>query len=282
MNYNNMISFDVPAYRVAGSDAEFILYALAVGASLDKEGDVNLRRVYEKELRPVSTFYTLAGWKEPGWLSDAGIVREGIVHVRERLYVHRELTRGTSLRVKPRIVGIADLGAHKGAVVTTGTTIVDEADGALLAETGSVLLCRRNGGIEGALPASKSSRFSVPERSPDEVVPWAVRQDQAALYRLCGDWNPIHIDPDLATEVGFERPLLHGLCTFGALCAAVEDRSQIGKGTSLVELEADFLAPVFGGDRLDFQIFDDAEVAGFAVETASGVRTMCGKLKLRR
>ncbi len=280
MDNDALMKRQIPGFDVPAGDADLILYALAVGASLDRAGHVNLGRVYEKGIRPLPTFYTLAAWKQPGWLFDLGVVREGLVHVREVLEVHRALTPGTTLRVEPRLIEAANLDAGKGVAISSGTRITDKADGALLAETRSILLCRKNATIEGAPRARKTERFGVPSGLPGEIVPWSVRADQAALYRLCGDFNPIHIDPRASAAIGFEEPLLHGLCTFGALCAAVEDRSLVGRGKTVTELQADFLAPVFGGDQLEFRLFEGAQGLDFAASGRGDSTVMCGKMKL--
>ncbi len=280
MDNDTLMNRPIPGFDVPSGDSDLILYALAVGASLDREGSVNLGRVYEKGIRPLPTFYTLAAWKQSGWLFDLGVVREGLVHVREVLEVHRALTPGTTLRVEPRLIEAVNLDAGKGVVVSSGTRITDKADGTLLAETRSILLCRKNERIEGAPRAAKTERFPVPRELPGEILPWRVREDQAAMYRLCGDYNPIHIDPEASAAIGFPEPLLHGLCTFGALCAAVEDRSLVGRGRTVTEFQADFLAPVFGGDQVEFRLFGGAESLDFAAFGRGDSSVMSGKMKL--
>ncbi|MGX7680177.1 MaoC/PaaZ C-terminal domain-containing protein [Jatrophihabitans sp. DSM 45814] len=171
--------------------------------------------------------------------------------------------------VTTRIDGIYDKGS--GALVTRSSQITD-ADGKLLAETTGGSFIRGEGGFGG--DRGPATDWALPAREPDIVkdqltVPW-----QALLYRLSGDRNPLHSDPTFAARGGFERPILHGLCTFGFAGRALLHGVAESDPARLRSVSARFSAPVYPGETLRTSIWKDGDQALFTTESSSGVTVL--------
>jgi acyl dehydratase len=171
---------------------------------------------------------------------------EGIVHSAQAITLHRPFTAGATLTTIAKIAGIYDLKRFAQAVLTTKTR--DEAD-ELVCETEWSMLYRFDGGFDGPRPPAVE-RHRVPIREADFLVEEVTSDEQALLYRLSGDRNPLHADPDLAKKVGFDAPILHGLCTYGFVGRAVLGEACDGDPTRLKALSGQFRRPVFPGETL--------------------------------
>jgi acyl dehydratase len=171
------------------------------------------------------------------------------------------------VRTETLISGIYDKGS--GALVTLSAKSVDATDGTPRFNTTSSLFVRGEGGFGGPRGSERALR-PVPDREPDEVVTYTTRSDQALLYRLSGDRNPLHSDPLFAARAGFERPILHGLCTYGftgrALLHAVcgSDSGLFGR------MAGRFTRPVDPGDTLRIAIWREESGAQFRTSTERG------------
>ena len=199
-----------------------ILYALGVGAASDPLDERQLRLVYEKDLVPLPTMATVLA--SPGaWMRDnaeLGIDFAKMVHGEQSVQMHAALPPSGILVGKSRVARLVDKGEGKGAIMHVEKELWDEADQRLVAVSEQVLFLRGDGGFSqrsgGDEPAAAPP--PVPDRTPDRVVTLPTRPDQAVLYRLSGDLNPLHIDPAVANKAGFQRPILHGLATYGFAC----------------------------------------------------------------
>ncbi len=136
-----------------------------------------------------------------------------VVHGEQKVELHRPLPPSGQFTAHGRTVGAFDKGAGKGAVVVHETVWTDEAGEKVATLTGSTF-ARGDGGFGGPSEGAPAPH-ATPQRAPDISLDFATRPDQALLYRLNGDRNPLHADPDVARQAGFERPILHGLCTYG-------------------------------------------------------------------
>jgi acyl dehydratase len=176
----------------------------------------------------------------------------GSFHGEQRITLHRPIPPSGAVTGRSKIVGLYDKG--KAAVVVTETKVVDINDGAPLCTTYMSSYLRGEGGWGGDRGPS-GARNVPPERAPDYEITYRTSLEQALLYRLSGDRNPLHVDPSLAAAAGFDRPILHGLCTYGftgrallhALCASDPARFR--------QMEARFSSPVLPGDDLTVRIW---------------------------
>ena len=155
---------------------------------------------------------------------------------------------------------MTDRGAGKGAVVVVQREISNTANGRLCCTLEQTLLLRGDGGFGGEPPKHKPS--VIPERAPDAVASFSVDPRAALIYRLSGDWNPLHADPEAAKRAGFERPILHGLASYAIAGVAVARALGLSPG-ALASLACRFAGIVFPSDRLDFRIWREGTGAAF-------------------
>lgn len=192
--------------------------------------------------------------------------RRMIVHGTQRVELARPVPVEGSLTCTTEVTAIHDKG--KGGVVGLTTTGVDES-GETVVTTVVGLFIRGAGGFgEGNGP--EAMRRAVPDRAPDHELTAPTGRDQALLYRLSGDRNPLHSDPSLATAVGFERPILHGLCTFGIAGRVLLHALVEGDPARVTAMEGRFSKPVLPGDELTVRAWDEDGGAAFEVAGPSG------------
>jgi acyl dehydratase len=222
---------------------EVILYALGVGAKR-----AELDYLYEgRGPKVLPTFAVVPAYDA---LHDAlgrtGGTMENIVHGHQRVTVHRPIPPRGTLRTTCTVAALYDLKRMAQAVLTTRTT---DADGELLVETEWGILFLGEGGFGGEGPPGRET--STPTRPPDGRVEETTSPEQALLYRLLGDKNPLHADPEFPLVARFQgRPILHGLCSYGYLCRAVANGLCKGDAGRIKSITARFSKPVWPGDTL--------------------------------
>ncbi len=228
------------------TERDIILYHLGIGAGAD-----DLEFVYERAkggLRVCPTYAVIPAFNPTmSLLPRFGVPLQSVLHGEQVVFLERALpSRGTLLTVA-KVPAVYDKG--KAAVLLVETETTDEA-GTLFFRTRSTVFCQGFGGFGGD-PGPKSRAREIPaDRPSDFTVSDKTSDSQAVLYRLSGDWNPLHVDPATASSAGFPRPILHGLCTFGHVGRAVL-RGLCGNRVDCVkEFGARFSAPVFPGDTI--------------------------------
>ena len=231
-----------------------ILYALGVGFGADPLDANELRYVYEKELSAVPTMAAVLA--SPGfWMrerKELGIDFLKLVHGEQGVTIHSPLPAAGTLVGESRVSRIVDKGEGKGAVMHVEKTLTDEADGRLLATVEMVLFLRGDGGFSknGGGDEAAPSAPAVPEGGPDARIELPTRADAAVLYRLSGDLNPLHIDPAVAAKAGFDKPILHGLATYGNACRGILARYCDHDASRLKSIRARLTSPVYPGETL--------------------------------
>lgn len=229
-----------------------ILYALGVGAD---SSDLTL--VYERRLKALPTMaVVLAG--DGNWMSDprTGITFTHVLHGEQKLEIHKPLAGQGVIVGKTSIDGLYDKGA-KGAVLIVKRDLVDGENGEAVATIRSSAFLRADGGF-GGKSEGQPAPHPVPDGAPDTAVELKTYADQALIYRLSGDYNPLHIDPAVANQAGFERPILHGLCSYGVAGRALIKSCCAGDPHRLRRLDVRFSAPVFPGETLVTEIWREA------------------------
>jgi acyl dehydratase len=221
-----------------------MLYALGVGA---KPAD-QLEYVYEaKGPKVLPTFAVV-----PGMLSMGGLVQNVeinlmmLLHGEQSITLHRELPSEAKVKVTGKISSVWDKG--KAAVIES-QGLIEDGKG-LLATTTATLFIRGAGGFGGERGPSTAGVNAPPDRKPDHSITDHVQPEQGAIYRLSGDRNPIHIDPEFAKMSGFEAPFLHGLCTYGIVGRAILKALCGGDPARFVSFQARFADQVFYGDDI--------------------------------
>jgi acyl dehydratase len=237
-----------------------ILYALGVGLGQDPMDREQLRFVYEDGLQALPTMAVVLGY--PGfWAKDpaTGIDWVKLLHGEQSLELHAPLPASGTVIGRTRVTALVDKGKDKGALMVSERDITEAGSGRRLAVSRSVSFMRGDGGFEAAgQPGDPAPppREPVPDRPPDAVCELPTRPEAALVYRLSGDSNPVHADPAVARAAGFERPILHGLASFGVSGHALL-RTLCGYDPSrLKEIGCRFSSPVYPGETLRVQMWD--------------------------
>jgi acyl dehydratase len=269
LDYKALKAWSFPvAERTYGTD-DAMFYALAVGVGADPVDERQLRFVNDTVPgTPVAmpTLAVILGF--PGsWMKDpaTGIDFSMIVHGEETVEWHRPMPASGTLVARHRVTHVVDKGAGKGATVTYVKELTDKASGERLASITHTTFCRGDGGfsVSGGGDAAPAPLPKVPERSADTVVELGTLPQQALLYRLCADRNPLHSEPAVARKAGFPRPILHGLCTYGVACHAMLATLCDYDPARLKRLSVRFSSPVYPGETIRFEIHDEGSEYAF-------------------
>jgi len=251
-----------PPMTQTPSAKDCMFYALSVGFGQDPKDKRALPFVYERDQIVAPTMAAVLC--TPGhWVADPelGIDADSVLHGEQSVRFHRLIPIGEPLTGHSRIVNVWDKGAGKGAVVELECQVSDEA-GELLWTVNRTAYLRGEGGYGGAVQP-KGAPWVLPDRGPDVVCDIATTGQQALFYRLNGDYNAVHADPDVAAAVGFSQPILHGLCTYGiAGCALMRTVCEFD-ATSVSALSVRFSAPAFPGDTIRTEIWKEGDRALF-------------------
>lgn len=248
----NAVGKTTAARRFSYDTKDVILYALGVGATRDE-----LDFLYEKRgPKVLPTFAVIPSFSVTEELFHlAGGNYEGIVHLRQDLRLHGVLPPSGTLVTVGSIVGVYDMKRFGQATFRTETST---EDGTLLATNDWSILFRFDGGFGGPKPPPEG-RNKVPASEPVFRSEQAIPAEQALLYRLSGDLNPLHADPELASSVGFEAPILHGLATFGYVGRAVLKNLAGGDPARIKAIGGQFRKPVLPGESLIVTGWDEGE-----------------------
>ncbi len=252
------------------TEKDVILYNLAVGAGSPPTEPRELRYVYEGDLVAIPTFGTIppfAMMMGVTGLDGADINLAQVLHGEHELTVHRPIPAGGSVTQTGSVTAVYDKG--KGALVVLEVESVLERSGEPLFTNRAGVFVRGEGGFGGDPGPSPANR--PPDREPDHVVETTTLPQQALLYRQAsGDFNPLHADPGFAAFAGYERPILHGLCTYGLVAKTVLDTVLEGDVARFGGITARFSGHVFPGETLVTSIWAEAE--GWVVSSVTRER----------
>jgi len=258
LNYDTVKNWPFQEIKQQVTPRDAMLYALGIGMGADPMDRGQLRFVYEKDLQVVPSMAAVLC--TPGsWMRDpkSGVDYVKVVHGEQDVRVFRPLPTEGALRATSRLTKVQDKGAGKGAVIEQVRDILDPA-GALVASVRQVTFARGNGGFAangGGNDASPEALPAVPERAPDAELSLGSVAQAALIYRLSGDYNPLHSDPDVAAKAGFPKPILHGLCTYGMATHAVLRQFCDYDASRLKRMAVRFSSPVFPGETVKFQMW---------------------------
>jgi acyl dehydratase len=260
LHYPEVLSIEKHAkHRWTARDA--MLYALGIGAGDDPLDEAELHFVTESNLKVLPTFATiLSSGASP--VMDAGIDRKLALHGAQSTRIHGQFPVSGEVDITARIVSAHDKGPGKGAVLVTETTLVESSTGDTIATLRSTAFARGDGGFGGPNDPL-SPPHAMPDRAPDVTLEFATRPGQALLYRLSGDYNPLHSNPDVARKAGFDRPILHGLCTYGITGRAVIKAFLAQDPSRVLSHEVRFSAPVLPGDLIAVDLWREGNVISF-------------------
>jgi acyl dehydratase len=251
-----------PKEHVYGT-RDTILYALGVGLGGDPVDEGQLSYVFEDGLKVLPAMAVVLGY--PGFWArepDTGIDWKRVVHAEQSFVIHRRLPAEGHVVGLNRVTAVHDKGPGKGALLCQERQVVEKSSGELLATVAQVNLLRGDGGC-GGLPGAPPPPHAIPERPPDASCDLRTLPQAALIYRLSGDLNPLHAVPSVARTAGFERPILHGLCTMGVACHAVLRTLLRYDPAPLRGMRVRFTAPVLPGDTIRTELWVDGPVVSF-------------------
>ena len=261
LNYEKLMGLKRSGDRFAYTDRETMLYAIGIGMSRDPYDQNELAYTFEKsKLKTIASMATVL--QRVPLLKDCGYDYTKVVHGEQRLTLEKPLEQEGEIVCDSRVVSAFDKGPGKGAIINTELVAKDAKSGAKLYTLTSTTFARGDGGFGGPNGAGLESH-KLPDRKPDLTASAETRIDQALLYRLNGDRNPLHSDPELAKRVGFPVPILHGLCTYGTACRTILREVAKYDHTRIVGFDVRFSSPVYPGETILTDMWVDGKTVSF-------------------
>jgi acyl dehydratase len=271
IDVDSALGSELPGTIFSWDQDDVILYNLALGAGVPPEDPAELKYAYEGDLVPVPSYATIPPFSmmmSLGEVPGLDLDLSKILHGDQTLTIHRPIPTSGTVSQGGRIVDIYDRG--RGALIVLEVSSVLEKTGETLFTNRAGVYVRGEGGFGGD-PGPASGSEPPTGRQPDHVVESSTLPQQALLYRMAsGDKNPLHADPAFAAFAGFERPILHGLCTYGVVLKAVTESALGGDPTQVGSYYARFTGHVFPGETLVTSIWDSDD--GLVLETTTKER----------
>jgi acyl dehydratase len=283
IDHEKLLNWNIPEVLQHLTKRDTILYALGVGLGADPCDPDQLRFVYEDGLLALPTMAIVLGY--PGaWHADpdTGITRSHVVHGEQSFRILKPLPVEGAIAGKTRVTGVIDKGKDRGALILTECTVRDKASGDVVCTLKSTSFCRADGGFGGP-GGPVATPHPLPEGPPQHVCELPVLPQAALIYRLSGDYNPLHADPAYAARAGYKMPILHGRCTFGIVGHAILKTLCGYDPARLVAMEGRFSSPVYPGETIRTEMWRKGNVVSFrATVAARGVTVINnGKAEIR-
>jgi acyl dehydratase len=287
IDYQKLINWPLPEVEHRYEVKDTILYALGLGCGSDPLDEEDLRFVYEDGIRVQPAMAVILGY--PGfWLKDPaiGVDWKKVVHGEQGLILHKPLPPAATVIGRTKILEVVDKGPGKGALLFSERDVFEKSSGKLFATLTSTTFLRGDGGFGG--PSAQASQVQLPplpDGEPDIAMDTKTLPQTALIYRLSGDWNPLHADPQIAASAGFPRPILHGLCTFGIVSRVLLRAYCRNEQSNLKSMQGRFSAPVFPGETIRTEIWHNGSSLSFrarvlerdTIVITNGVAVLAGK-----
>lgn len=261
ITYDELMALRFERVRTQYDDSKSLLYALSVGMGADPGNPRELPYLFERPaLQVLPTMASIL--TRTALLANAGLNYSRLLNGEIRLELHRPISAQGELLADARVISVHDKGADKGAIVVSEVAVCDARDGLPLYTMTNSVFARGDGGIGGPKTAAPVPH-EIPNRQADHVVTLPTSFNQALLFRLHGDRNPLHAEPATAIRAGFTRPILHGLSTLGVACRAVLHAVCDYDGTRMGSFDARFSAPVYPGETIATEIWVDGNIVSY-------------------
>jgi acyl dehydratase len=260
---HKLLHWKFPDIEHAYTEKDTMLYALGVGCALDPEEPGELKFVYEKGLAALPTMAVVLAY--PGnWLESKESTADysKVLHGEQTLTLHRPLPASGIVVGRTRNLDLLDKGKDKGAVLFTEREIIDKATGEPIATMRSTAMLRGDGGF-GGKAGPQPEPHKLPTTAPAKHVDIKIAPNAALIYRLSGDRNPLHADPEAAAKGGFAKPILHGLCTYGVAGRAIIRACCGNDPARLRGLQVRFSSPVYPGETVRTEMWPAGEQVSF-------------------
>ena len=261
IDYDKIMSLETKNQKFSYSDRETMLYGLGVGFGKDPLNNEELKFVYERDLKTAPSMATVISWGA-GNMRESGINYLLVLHGEQRLKMYEPLPYAADILVDSSVKGVFDKGKEKGALIITETDIKLKESEKLLCTLSSTTFARGDGGFGGPSDGAPEPH-QIPDRKPDDEFFADTEPNQALIYRLSGDRNPLHSDPEIAKAAGFDAPILHGLCTYGTACRTIISNVCNYDSTLIEEFNVRFSSPVYPGEKISTEIWQDDNVISF-------------------
>lgn len=263
IDYDKLINWKIPEVEQQYTKRDTILYALGVGLGADPCDANQLKFVYEQNLQALPTMAIVLGYPGPWYAHpDTGITRSHVVHGEQSFAIRQPLPAEGAIVGLTKIAGVIDKGKDKGALVITDCTVRDKASGDTLCTLTSTSFCRADGGFGGPSGPVKPVH-PIPDTPPDAVCDLPTLPQAALIYRLSGDYNPLHADPAYARKAGFRMPILHGRCTFSVAGHAILKTCCGYDPARFRTMAGRFSSPVYPGETIRTEIWRDGNIVSF-------------------
>ncbi len=268
IDYEHLLAYSIPEAEQRITPRDCMLYALGLGLGADPLDGGQLRYVYEQDLAALPMMSAVLG--TPGfWVRrpDTGVDWVKVLHGEQALTIHRPLPVDTTVVGRSRVTGIVDKGEGRGAMLYIERQVTEKETGALLCTLEQTTFCRGDGGFGGPSGPTKQPH-PLPDRPADQVCELPTLPQAALIYRLSGDYNPLHADPEVAAKAGYKQPILHGLCSFGVAGHAILKTCCDYAPDQLRTMAVRFSAPVYPGETIRTEIWRDDGVISFRSSAA--------------
>lgn len=263
INYEKLLNWDIPEVEQRLTKRDTMLYALGVGLGADPCDAGQLKFVYEQGLQALPTMAIILGYPGP-WHAhpDTGITRSQVVHGEQGFRILKPLPVEGEIVGKTRVTGVVDKGKDRGALLMTECTVRERASGDILCTLASTTFCRADGGFGGP-DGPVRTPHPLPDKSPQHICDLPTLPQAALIYRLSGDYNPLHADPAYAIKAGFKMPILHGRCTFSIAGHAILKTFCGYDASRFIAMEGRFSSPVYPGETIRTEMWRDSNIVSF-------------------
>lgn len=260
---DHLLNRDFGVIEHSYTEKDSILYALGVGMGLDPLNEDTLKFVYEEQLKVLPSQAVVLAYpgfwaKEP----DTNIDWVKVLHAGQEIIVHKPLPPAATVIAETKITEVNDKGQRAGALIVSERTVSDKKTGEDYCTLVTTILARGDGGFGGERRPSPKTDM-IPNREADEVCDLPTLAQQALIYRLSGDFNPLHASPSVARDAGFKAPILHGLCTLGVLTHALMKTCCDYNPEKFKRMRLRFSAPVYPGETIRTEIWREKESIAF-------------------
>ena len=264
LNYDKLMNADIPEVEQRLTRRDTILYALGVGLGADPCDANQLKFVYENDLQALPTMAIILGYVGPmaSKHPEFGITGSHTVHGEQGFRIMKPLPVEGDVLGKNRVTGVVDKGQGKGALIMTENTVREKATGDVVCTLTSTTFARADGGFNGPTGPVKAPH-PVPGTPPQFVCDLPTLPQAALIYRLSGDYNPLHADPAHAQKVGFKQPILHGRCTFSVAGHALLKTMCGYDPARFKSIAGRFSSPVYPGETIRTEMWRDGPVVSF-------------------
>ncbi len=263
IDYDKLMNWKFDPVESEYTSKDSILYALGVGLSADPLDMDQLQFTYEEDQLALPTMAVVLAY--PGFfLKDPqfGVDWVKVLHGEQGIEIHKQLPASAKVVGENRFTEIIDKGEGRGALLLSERKVYEKATGDLLATLTSTTFARGDGGFGGP-PVEAPKPHVLPDRAPDASVELPTLPQAALIYRLSGDFNPLHADPRVATAAGFEKPILHGLATLGVAGHALLKETCAYDPSRFKSLKLRFTSPVYPGETIVTEMWKDGSEISF-------------------